>query len=104
MYHTHVDFQLVTAHGAFIVEDEGPPPYSYDEELTLLFGDYYHQIDSEIMSKLQATPFQWPGEPSSLTVNGNALAHCDPSRGYRCSRECHQYVMNSKPSRTYRVR
>ncbi|EGG03305.1 uncharacterized protein MELLADRAFT_90334 [Melampsora larici-populina 98AG31] len=88
MYHTHVDFQLVTAHGAFIVEDEGPPPYSYDEELTLLF----------------ATPFQWPGEPSSLTVNGNALAHCDPSRGYRCSGECHQHVMNLKPSRTYRVR
>lgn len=104
MYHTHVDFELVTAHGAFIVEDEGPPPYSYDEELTLLFGDYYHQTDSQIMSKLQSTPFQWPGEPSSLTVNGNALSRCDPSRSYRCSRKCHQHIVTLKPSRTYRVR
>ncbi|KAG0146972.1 hypothetical protein CROQUDRAFT_132856 [Cronartium quercuum f. sp. fusiforme G11] len=79
VYHTHVGFELVSAYGAFIVDDEEPPPYAYDEDLTLLFGDYYHKTDNQIVSGLEGRPFKWPGEPSSLTLNGDALGICSGS-------------------------
>ncbi|KAH9812543.1 Cupredoxin [Melampsora americana] len=105
IYHAHVGNQLSTAHGAFIVEDDTIPPYSYDDEFTLLMNDYYHAVDEEIESDLRSTPFKWVGEPQSLLVNGNALGTCDPSTAkYGCTSDCHHHTVLVKPETTYRVR
>lgn len=105
IYHAHVGNQLSTAHGAFIVEDDTKPPYSYDDEITLIMSDYYHAVDEEIETKLHSTPFKWVGEPQSLLVNGNALGICDPSTAqYGCASDCHHHTVLVKPDTTYRVR
>ncbi|EGG05707.1 uncharacterized protein MELLADRAFT_48734 [Melampsora larici-populina 98AG31] len=105
IYHAHVGNQLSTAHGAFIVEDDTKPPYSYDDEITLLMSDYYHTVDEEIETNLHSTPFKWVGEPQSLLVNGNALGTCDPSTAkYGCVSDCHHHTILVKPDTTYRVR
>lgn len=56
-YHSHIGVQALTAGGPLVVEDEGPPPYEYDEERVLYVGDYFTQTDAEIESKLEGLPF-----------------------------------------------
>ncbi|PLW26780.1 hypothetical protein PCASD_23425 [Puccinia coronata f. sp. avenae] len=106
IYHAHVGFHLMTCHGALIVEDAIAPPFKYDEELVLLFADYYHNLEQQITSGLDAVPFKWLGEPQSMVVNGNALGMgtCNPASPFGCSNNCHHHRISVKPGRTYRVR
>jgi len=104
MYHAHVGFDLMTCHGALLVEDVVAPPFKYDEELVLLFADYYHNVEKQIETGLQSAPFQWLGEPQSLVVNGNALGNCNRTSLFGCSNNCHHHRISVKPGRTYRVR
>ncbi|WAR60737.1 hypothetical protein PtB15_9B676 [Puccinia triticina] len=105
IYHTHHRFQSITAYGSFIIEENGvAPPYSYDEERTLMFSDYYHATDSKIISGLASTPIKFLGEPQSLIVNGEALGSCNSSSLFGCTKNCHPHVLHVKPGLTYRVR
>ncbi|KNZ59038.1 L-ascorbate oxidase [Puccinia sorghi] len=105
IYHTHHKFQSVTGYGSFIIEaNDGPLPYSYDEERTLMFSDYYHATDNQIISGLASTPIKFLGEPQSLAVNGRALGFCNSSSLFGCTKNCHPYVMHVEPGKTYRVR
>ncbi|PLW24759.1 hypothetical protein PCASD_05249 [Puccinia coronata f. sp. avenae] len=106
IYHTHHRFQSITGYGSFIIEgnDDVPPPYSYDEERTLIFGDYYHATDNQIASGLAATPIKFLGEPQSLVVNGQAFGSCNSSSLFGCTQNCHPYVVHVEPGKTYRVR
>jgi len=104
MYHAHVGFDLMTCHGALLVEDVVAPPFKYDEELVLLFADYYHNVEKQIETGLQSVPFQWLGEPQSMVVNGNALGNCNRTSLFGCSNNCHHHRISVKPGRTYRVR
>lgn len=104
MYHAHVGFDLMTCHGALIVEDVIAPPFKYDEELVLLFADYYHNVEKQIATGLASVPFHWLGEPQSMVVNGNALGNCNQTSLFGCSNNCHHHRVSVKPDRTYRVR
>ncbi len=54
-YHSHVDFQSVSVAGPLIVtENDGLPPYSYDDEKTLLFTEVFNQTEEVIMKGLLA--------------------------------------------------
>lgn len=105
MYHGHVGLDIITAYGALIVEELNPPPYQYDAELVLLFGDYFHAPDLEIATKLTSRPFQALTKPKSLLLNGNALEECHPNgTTVQCRAGCHHHVIEVEPSKTYRVR
>ncbi|TID16988.1 L-ascorbate oxidase [Venturia nashicola] len=100
-YHSHVGFQAISAAGPLIVEECGPPPYQYDENIVLQIGDYYNKSNHEIEEGLQANPFKWSGEVNALLVNGHSgkkslSAAPDPS--------CAPLVIKVKPSTTYRLR
>ncbi|KNF04811.1 hypothetical protein PSTG_01867 [Puccinia striiformis f. sp. tritici PST-78] len=105
IYHAHHRFQAITAYGSFIIEEKDvPPPYKYDEELTLMFGDYYHATDKQIVTGLASTPIKFLGEPQSLAVNGQALGSCNSTSLFGCTKNCHPHVVHVKPGKTYRVR
>ncbi|KAA1076409.1 hypothetical protein PGT21_006275 [Puccinia graminis f. sp. tritici] len=104
IYHAHVGFHLMTCHGALIVEDAHKPPFKYDEERVLLFADYYHNLEQQIVKDINSVPFKWLGEPQSMVVNGNALGSCNSTSPFGCSTDCHHHRLVVKPGKTYRVR
>ena len=110
-YHSHVGFQLSTAHGALIVDDAESEPYHYDHDIILGFGDYYLQNDSAIEAGLLADPFRWSGEPQAVTLgglSGNASfsnTTADPScKPYvvdvECATHCRGYALAGGQART----
>ena len=99
-YHSHVGFQMATASGPLIVEDIGEPPYSYDEELVVQFGDYFNETDTAIETGLVATPFVWSGETNAILINGVGV-----SIGEKAGKgDCNLPVINVEPGKTYRMR
>jgi L-ascorbate oxidase len=96
-YHSHVDFQAGTSAGPLIVQDEGSPPFHYDEERIVFLSDYFNRTDQNITAGLLANPFKWSGETNSLLVNGqsgmasNMTALCAPA------------IFNVEPDKTYRL-
>jgi L-ascorbate oxidase len=100
-YHSHVDFQAISAHGAIIVGECGDPPYQYEDDLVLLLSDYYSKTDAQVIKGLLADPFAWPGETNALLLNGQS-GHAgldnasDPS--------CEPLQIKVQPDTTYRFR
>lgn len=103
-YHSHVGFQAVTARGLLIVDDDEAPedaPYQYDDDIPLVFGDYYPREDHSIEQGLMANPFKWAGEPTAVQLNdrtGNA------SLATAKDDSCKPYVVTVEPGKTYRMR
>lgn len=100
-YHSHVGYQSITAHGALVVEDRGAPPYEYVEDITLLMGDYYNHTDEQIVSGLQADPFDGAGPVTSIVVNGQT-GHS--GLGGAADLSCTPHVLRVKPGQVYRLR
>lgn len=69
-YHSHVEFQAVSATGPLIIEDAMDPPYKYDEERIVFLTDVFSKEDDDVVSGLKANPFAWSGETSMILVNG----------------------------------
>lgn len=100
-YHSHMGFQAVTAHGLLIVEDQDEPPYEYDDEIPIVFADWYMKTDYEIESGLVGVPFNWSGEPNAVIFNdrtGNKSFEEAPDDS------CKPYVVDVEPAKTYRLR
>jgi L-ascorbate oxidase len=101
-YHSHVGFQAVTAHGLLIVESANDTePYEYDDDIPILFGDYFQRLDDDIETGLRANPFKWSGESLALILNdqsGNA------SFSNATDDSCKPYVITVEPGKTYRLR
>lgn len=105
MYHSHINLDIISGYGALIVEALEPPPYHYDGEITLIFGDYFHLTDEEIASELTSRPFKSLPKPKSILVNGHALNECHPNGTItQCQAGCHHHMVDVEPSKTYRVR
>ncbi|KAF5019433.1 hypothetical protein F66182_8562 [Fusarium sp. NRRL 66182] len=100
-YHSHVGFQSLTAHGALIVRDAEEPPYKYDDELTLIAGDYYADEDAKIEAGLLADPFKWSGEPQAITIQGNS-----GNQSFNAAKDssCVPHIVEVEPGQTYRLR
>lgn len=99
-YHAHVGFQAVTAHGALTVIDIGPPPYQYDEELTMLLTDYFNKTDDVIESGLVSQPFVWSGEPNAVLLNGVGVSVGEEAG----TGACQLPVVSVEPGKRYRLR
>ena len=84
-----------------IVEDNGPPPYTYDEERLILLSDYFNKTDDDIEHGLTANPFVWSGETSAVLINGVGVA-----KGEVAGRttDCSLPVIHVEPGKTYRWR
>jgi len=98
-YHSHVGFQAVSAAGPLIVEDAGPVPYKYDEEIVVLLQDVFNKTNENITAGLLANPFVWSGEPSNVMVNGKGQMH-----GMLKSPVCELASIHVQHDRTYRIR
>ncbi|KAI5859794.1 putative multicopper oxidase [Durotheca rogersii] len=100
-YHSHIGFQAVTAHGLLIVDEDGPPPYKYDEEIPLMFSDWYVKSDREIEQGLTASPFKWSGEPVAVALNARTGTRMFPQAS---DVSCTPFIIDVEPGKTYRLR
>jgi L-ascorbate oxidase len=100
-YHSHVGFQAISAHGALIVEDCGPPAYHYDDEIILMLGDYYNKTDSQVSASLLADPFKWAGETNALLINGQSGTS---GLGNASDPSCAPLTIKIDPGKNYRLR
>ena len=99
-YHSHVDFQTVSAIGPLIVaESTGQPPVEYDDERYFMISELYKSEDQTIIDGLIGAPFVWSGEPNGILVNG----HSQPVANATMS-DCALEVIEVEPSKTYRFR
>ncbi|KAI0123766.1 Cupredoxin [Xylariales sp. AK1849] len=72
-YHSHVEFQSVTAHGLLLVEGaNGTTPYEYDDDIPVVLSDCYRNEDEVLEAGLVANPFEWSGEPLALVMNNRS--------------------------------
>ncbi|KAL9616304.1 MAG: hypothetical protein Q9160_008817 [Pyrenula sp. 1 TL-2023] len=99
-YHSHVDFQAISAQGPLIVDDCEKSPYDYDDEQIVLLGDYYNKTDDTIIKGLLANPFVWSGETNALVVNGQTGTSGSNAKFPSCA----PAVFTVDPGKTYRFR
>ncbi|KAH5431090.1 hypothetical protein HBI23_230910 [Parastagonospora nodorum] len=99
-YHSHVGFQAISAAGALIVEDVGPPPFHYDEERIVLIQDYFNKSDETIEKGLRSVPFVWSGETNAVLLNGVGVAIGEKAGQGNCKLP----VIDVEPGKTYRMR
>jgi L-ascorbate oxidase len=98
-YHSHVGFQAISAAGPLIVDDAGPVPYKYDDEVVIFLQDVFNRTDANITTGLLGVPFAWSGEPSNVMVNGKGQMY-----GMLKSPICELASIHLQHDRTYRVR
>jgi len=102
-YHSHVQFQSVSAIGPLVVKEADPAgdPYGQYEEKTMMLTELYNHTDANITAGLIATPFVWSGEPNTFLVNGNAYL---PPYLNKTDDACGPEIFEVEPDKTYRFR
>lgn len=100
-YHSHVEFQTVSAAGPLIVTEPNgqKPPIKYDDERIFFMSELYNKTDTQIIDGLLGAPFVWSGEPEALMVNGHGSAAPNAT-----DKTCGPEVIEVEPSKTYRFR
>lgn len=88
----------MTAKGALIVESDKPSPYHYDEERTLMLGDFFNETDKAIVDGLTSTTFTWSGETKAILVNG------DSRQATNDTGSCQMASVCVEPGLSYRLR
>jgi L-ascorbate oxidase len=86
MYHSHAGLQAITTFGALIVDDPFRP-WRVKEAPSgpLMLSDRWEGIDRlRQEQELTGSPFQWPGEPTDILINGQKsyVLTLDPNRKY----------------------
>lgn len=103
-YHSHVGFQAVTAAGALVVKDVGEPPYFYDDDIILKFGDYYPYEDRQMEEMLNSKSGVWTGDPSALLLNGHSGTAPGPTNPNPPDKSCQPWQVDVEAGKTYRWR
>lgn len=104
-YHGHHGMQRTAGlYGSLIVEtgENESEPFEYDEELSIIISDWWHQSVYEQMTGLSYIPFRWVGEPQSLLIQGRGRYNC--STGNCKNPQCAPHVLSVKAGKTYRLR
>ena len=104
-YHAHYQLQSQAIYGPLIIEDPNGAPYQYDDERTLMLGDWYHRADTEQLSGLLSPQFKAIGDPQSLLINGRGRfnnGNCTHLEECTKCPELSQILVNA--GRTYRLR
>lgn len=89
-----------TASGPLIVEDDGAPPYTYDEEIIVQLSDYFNKSDAVIEEGLVANPFVWSGETNAVLINGVGVSVGEEAGEVGCVLP----VLDVEAGKTYRMR
>src|SRR3954468_9673667 len=79
LYHAHYGMQRVAGLNGMIVvtvPDGVVEPFTYDEEHTVLLGDWWHKSVYEQATGLVSNPFVFVTEPQSLLINGRGMFNC----------------------------
>lgn len=111
LYHAHYGMQRVAGLNGMIVvkvPDGIVEPFSYDEEHTVLLGDWWHKSVYEQATGLSSNPFVFVTEPQSLLINGRGTFNCSlaPSGTCNASRpDCAlPTLFTAVPGKTYLLR
>ena len=95
---SYVGFQTVSANGPLIVRDV-LPPYVYDEERLIIFGDVFNKTMDAIDEGLVGSSFKWSGETNNILINGKGGG---VASGVPCNSSLS--VINVEPEKVYRLR
>eukprot|EP00898_Chlorokybus_atmophyticus_P005437 jgi/Chlat1/5895/Chrsp4S00497 len=104
-WHSHYAMQRgEAAYGFVIVHPMKPEPFTYDAELRLMFGDYYHASSNYqelgLQQKLPAL-FRWVGDSQAILFNGQGVfSPC--TLGY--PNATIPFALTVEPGKTYRLR
>ncbi|RZC83294.1 hypothetical protein C5167_046078, partial [Papaver somniferum] len=102
-------------YGSIIVEvaDGQKEPFDYDDEITILLSDWYHQSVHKQEVGLSSKRFRWIGEPQSILMNGKGQFGCSfgaksIKNSKLCSKDideqCKPEVFSVHPNKVYRLR
>ncbi|KAJ3494714.1 hypothetical protein NLG97_g3909 [Lecanicillium saksenae] len=103
-YHSHIGLQALTAAGAFIVEDTGPPPYPVDGEEIITLQEIYHRTEDDITDGLRSFDYYWVQEPDILLINGKGLQNATNETTINAAHSSELAVIDVEPDQTYRFR
>ncbi|MCL7038393.1 hypothetical protein MKW94_006097 [Papaver nudicaule] len=115
-YHGHYGMQRSAGlYGSLNVDvaDGAKEPFAYDDEITILLSDWWHQSVHKQEVGLSSKPFRWIGEPQSILINGKGQFGCSLGGEFingstKCSQDideqCQPEVFSIQPKKKYRVR
>jgi L-ascorbate oxidase len=70
-YHSHLgSSRMEGTYGALVVQSPQTEPFEYDNEIPVIFADWYHKSVSDIETGLASNPFVWPLNGNSVLVEG----------------------------------
>ncbi|KAI3936277.1 hypothetical protein MKX01_016309, partial [Papaver californicum] len=112
-YHGHYGMQRSAGlYGSLNVDvaDGEKEPFAYDDEITILLSDWWHQSVHKQEVGLSSKPFRWIGEPQSILMNGKGQFDCSigavnsPLCSKDIDKQCQPDVFSVQPNKIYRVR
>jgi len=95
-YHSHFNLQAITGFGLIIIDSTVKPPVQYDEELSLVISEYWHEDRYGLEAGVIGAPFVWVNEPQSILFNGKTMYNASCPSGYA--------VLNVTQGKKYRLR
>ncbi|CRG90924.1 L-ascorbate oxidase [Talaromyces islandicus] len=117
LYHSHVNFQAVSAAGPLIIEEaDRQSPYRYDDEKIIFFSELFNLTDASINKILTApyADFYWTGDAESILVNGKGYSGLFPNETHTphpwskpdpsAEELCGPEIIEVEPDMTYRFR
>ncbi|KAJ5312137.1 hypothetical protein N7508_002967 [Penicillium antarcticum] len=104
----HAPASKSTVRGLMAEERNDHQPYTYDKELLLLIGDWYHRPATEVL-EWYMDPGNFGNEPvpDSLLINGVGRFDCSmavPARPVDCVEGMNSSSLDLDPNITYRIR
>lgn len=83
-----------------IVKDAAEPPYKYDQERVLTVGTFFPPTDAEVEEDLTGAQIKWPGEATSILVNGKSGNVSFSGKHSSCT----PHIIEVEPGKKFRLR
>ncbi|KAJ6043317.1 uncharacterized protein N7446_001512 [Penicillium canescens] len=104
----HAPASKSTVRGLMAQKEYNDQPYTYEKELLLLIGDWYHRPASDVL-EWYMDPGNFGNEPipDSLLINGVGRFDCSmavPALPLDCTKGMNWSIMDLVPDMTYRIR
>ncbi|KAF7815505.1 L-ascorbate oxidase-like [Senna tora] len=118
-YHAHNRLQITGGlYGSLIVDlpNGQKEPFHYDDEIILLFSDWWHKSvqEQDVGLTNKYENFRWVWEAQSILINGrgqfgcslgaNFINHSLPVCHFKGDEDCAPYILSVLPNKTYRIR
>ncbi|KAI8074490.1 Cupredoxin [Gongronella butleri] len=104
-YHAHIGMRAQSVYGAFIVHENAPLPFEYDEERTVQLSEWWHRTSADFEDYLMGPKFHLIPEAESILINGQTLINDEASRFEAIDAKCNGYaVIPVDENKKYRLR